>query len=76
MRESFQNGKMDTRADVAEATIYRAHSGATVFDAGTIDWVQGLDSYVWTVRGTTGGQRRPDPAVQAITANVLSRTGR
>jgi hypothetical protein len=75
MRESFQNGKMYDRPDVAEATVYTAASGATVFDASTIDWTQGLDGYVWTVTGAHADQRTPDPAVQTITANVLAHVG-
>ena len=50
----------------ADATYYVAHSGAGVFDAGTIDWVCALgDSCGARVHGPTA------PVVRAITDNLL-----
>jgi hypothetical protein len=53
----------DGRPDVANSSIYRAPSGAWVFDAGTISWSMGLDNLP--------GNTRADPRIQRITANLL-----
>ena len=46
-----------------ESTIYRAPSGAWVFDAGAIDWP-------WALYNDE--QRVADPRLQRMTANVLN----
>jgi hypothetical protein len=48
--------------DRSEATIYRAASGALVFDAGTFGWPAAVDPI-----------DRPDPRIQQVTANILDR---
>jgi DNA-binding beta-propeller fold protein YncE len=48
------------RPRVAETLSWHAASGALVFAAGTIDWVDGL-----------GSERMYDPRVERMTANVL-----
>ena len=63
-------------SDTVFTTIYTAPSGARVFDAGTIDWAWGVDTYA---------PQSPDPyanrpqvptagikAVQQITENILN----
>lgn len=47
---------------IAEATLYTARSGATVFDAGTLRYTRAL-----------GESRYVQPAAQAMTTNVLAR---
>jgi len=58
---------------VANATIYTAPSGATVFSAGTMQWSWGLDG--WNNPGWRGEPTPVDPRAQRITANVLDRLG-
>jgi hypothetical protein len=58
---------------VANATIYTAPSGATVFAAGTMQWSWGLDD--WNNPGWRGERTPVDPRAQRITANVLDRLG-
>ncbi len=55
--------------DVANATVYTAPSGATVFSAGTIQWADSLDNFAY------GGVQALDSRAQGITANVLARLG-
>lgn len=55
--------------DVANTTVYTASSGAVVFDAGTINWVNSLDNF------TYGNIPGLDSRMQGITANVLARMG-
>jgi hypothetical protein len=57
-------------ADVANATVYTAPSGASVFAAGTIRWANGLDTFG---AGTAAGVA--ESVVQGATANVLARWG-
>jgi len=57
----------------ANSSIYEAPSGAWVFDAGTIDWSWGLDSYVPPPGIDTRGVPAPSAALQQITANLLTR---
>src|SRR5215472_14086122 len=48
-------------------TLYRASSGALVFDAGTVQWSWGLES------GHDGDSNNPpDPAMQQATVNLLA----
>ncbi len=58
---------------VANATIYTAPTGATVFAAGTMQWSWGLDGWGdFTYRGV----RTPvDERVKRITRNILDRLG-
>jgi hypothetical protein len=51
-------------------TMYKASSGALVFDAGTVQWPWGLDS-------NHGGdsQNPPDPVMQQVTVNILADMG-
>jgi hypothetical protein len=51
-----------------ETTIYKAPSGATVFDAGTINWWRGLGYNVH-------GAGEPDSRIQQATMNILSDMG-
>ena len=51
-------------------TLYRAASGALVFDAGTIQWAWGLES---DHDGDT--QNPPDPVMQQATVNLLADMG-
>ena len=50
-------------------TLYRAKSGALVFDAGTVQWAWGLDS------DHDGGSNDPDPAMQQATVNLFADMG-
>jgi methionine-rich copper-binding protein CopC len=51
-------------------TLYRAASGALVFDAGTVQWAWGLNS------GHDGdSQNPPDPAMQQATVNLFADMG-
>jgi hypothetical protein len=51
----------------ANATLYTAPSGARVFNAGTIQWALGLDSY----SPIATSPNLMNPAAQQITANIL-----
>ena len=51
-------------------TLYRAASGALVFDAGTIQWAWGLES-----DHDGDSQNPPDPAMQQATINLLADMG-
>jgi hypothetical protein len=51
-------------------TMYRAASGALVFDAGTVQWAWGLDS-----DHDGDSQNPPDPAMQQATVNLLADMG-
>jgi len=57
----------------ANATIYEAPSGAWVFNAGTIDWSWGLDSYVPPTGINTRGVAAPSAQLQQITTNILTK---
>lgn len=57
----------------ANATVYEAPSGAWVFNASTIDWSWGLDSYVPPAGINTRGAPAPSPVLQQITANILNK---
>ncbi len=50
--------------DTANSGIYTAPSGARVFNAGTIQWSYGLDSY--------GGTTFVNAGIQRMTANLLA----
>lgn len=54
------------QSGVAHATVYTAPSGAIVFAAGSMQWNWGLDDGGWHVN-------RMNPAVQAMTRNLLTR---
>ncbi|HKD74569.1 MAG TPA: hypothetical protein VKB76_03705, partial [Ktedonobacterales bacterium] len=55
----------------AATTIYRAPSGALVFDAGSIWWSLGLDSI--SVPGIeVGNHLRGNASVQALTKNIFA----
>ncbi len=51
-------------------TLYRASSGALVFDAGTIQWSWGLES-----DHDGDSQNPPDPAMQQATVNLFAMMG-
>lgn len=54
--------------DVSNATLYMASSGAQVFDAGSIHWPWGLDSF-----DINGGHKNVvSQAAQRITENILT----
>lgn len=53
--------------DIANATIYTAPGGAQVFNAATIEWSWGLDSYESANPGLV------NKAAQRITANILQK---
>ena len=58
---------------VANATIYTAPSGATVFAAGTMLWSWALDGWGGFL---FGGRTTPvDERVKRITRNILDRLG-
>ncbi len=63
----------DPTVDAANATIYTAPSGATVFAAGTIQWSWGLDD--WGSPEYQGYHTPPDPRVGIMTENVLNKLG-
>jgi hypothetical protein len=56
--------------DAAETTLYRAPSGALVFDTGTLGWELGLQP---VPSASPDAPRSPDPRIVAITRNVLVR---
>ena len=58
-----ENGQPDT----ADSSVYAAPGGGRVFDAATIQWSYGLDSY--------GGTTFVNPGIQRATANVLAAFG-
>lgn len=58
---------------VANATIYTAPSGATVFAAGTMQWSWGLDD--WGDFKFRGVRTPVDERVKRITRNILDRLG-
>jgi len=60
-------------ANYSNASIYEAPSGAWVFDAATLGWSWGLDSYVPPAGIVTWGVAAPSAAVKQITANVLNK---
>ena len=51
-------------------TLYRAASGALVFDAGTVQWAWGLES-----DHDGDAQNPPDPAMQQATVNLFADMG-
>jgi hypothetical protein len=65
-------GRAGKQTGTANATIYTASSGAWVFNAGTMEWSWGLDSFVDP--NTWGSTELPHPlaAVPRITANLLA----
>ena len=50
-------------------TLYRASSGALVFDTGTVQWSWGLNS------NHDGDQLRPTTAMQQATVNLFADMG-
>jgi Domain of unknown function (DUF4082)/Bacterial Ig-like domain/Bacterial Ig domain len=67
---------IDIRSDVAPGeacnsmTLYKASSGALVFDAGTVQWAWGLSS-----DHDGDSQNPPDPVMQQATVNLLAMMG-
>ena len=57
----------------ANATVYEAPSGAWVFNAATIDWSWGLDSYAPPAGIDTRAEPVPSTQLQQITTNILTR---
>jgi hypothetical protein len=57
----------------AKATVYRAHSGAWVFDAASIEWSWGLDDVRQNFWLYPAYPSAPSPAAEAITRNILAR---
>ncbi|HYM16270.1 MAG TPA: N,N-dimethylformamidase beta subunit family domain-containing protein [Dehalococcoidia bacterium] len=55
-------------ADIAISSLYRAPSGAFVFNAGTVAWAWGLDDYGHEAEG-----RFADDRLRRMTANILDR---
>ena len=53
----------------AASTIYTAPSGAVVFNAGSMQWIWGLDDY----HAALSDHPRLSPAVQHMTQNILER---
>jgi cellulose synthase/poly-beta-1,6-N-acetylglucosamine synthase-like glycosyltransferase len=53
----------------AASTIYTAPSGAVVFNAGSMQWIWGLDNY----HAALSDHPRVSPAVQHMTQNILER---
>ena len=51
-------------------TLYKAASGALVFDAGTVQWAWGLDSH-----HDGDSQNPPDPVMQQVTVNLFADMG-
>jgi hypothetical protein len=64
---------VDPTVNLANATVYTAPSGATVFAAGTIQWSWGLDD--WGTPDYEGFRTPTDPRVGIMTANVLAKLG-
>jgi hypothetical protein len=64
------NEQLGTGQATNSLTLYRAASGALVFDAGTVQWAWGLES------DHDGDARNaPSPAMQQATVNVLADMG-
>ena len=55
-------------SDTAASAIYKAESGAVVFNAGTFAWSWGLDDYGHDDLGAYA-----DPRLQKLTANIIER---
>ena len=53
----------------AASTIYTAPSGAVVFNAGSMQWIWGLDDF----NAALSDHPRVSPAVQRMTQNILER---
>ena len=66
----------DIRSDVESGeacnsmTLYKAASGALVFDAGTVQWAWGLNS-----NHDGDSNNPPDPVMQQVTVNLLADMG-
>ena len=66
---------LDSREDIGPGhacnslTLYKAASGALVFDAGTVQWAWGLDS------NHDGNVTSTDPVMQQATVNLLADMG-
>lgn len=60
---------VDGHRDVANTTVYQAPSGAVVFNAGTIWWSWGMDSF----NAADHHAEVVSPAIQRISKNVLDR---
>lgn len=56
-------------ARYAASTIYTAPSGAMVFNAGSMQWIWGLDDY----HAAPDGHPRVNQAIQHMTVNILDR---
>lgn len=56
--------------NLAQTTLYTAHSGALVFSAGTLGWELGLEP---VPSASPSAPRAPDPRVVAMTRNLLAR---
>jgi len=54
--------------NLAETTLYRARSGAIVFDSGTLGWELGLEP---VPSASPDAPRAPDPRVVRMTRNLL-----
>ena len=65
VREEFVSGPACN-----SLTLYRASSGALVFDAGTVQWAWGLES-----DHDGDSQNPPDPAMQQATVNLFAMMG-
>ena len=67
---------LDIRSDVGPGeacnslTLYKAASGALVFDAGTVQWAWGLNSH-----HDGDSTNPPDPVMQQATVNILADMG-
>jgi Domain of unknown function (DUF4082)/Bacterial Ig domain/Bacterial Ig-like domain len=72
VQELLLNIRSDTGPGNAcnSLTLYRATSGALVFDAGDVQWAWGLDS-----NHDGDSQNPPDPAMQQATINLLADMG-
>ena len=56
----------------AASTLYYAPSGALVFNAGSMQWIWGLDDF----RADPYGQPRIHPGLQEMTRRLLDRMSR
>jgi len=56
----------------ASSTLYQASSGALMFNAGSMQWIWGLDDF----RANPFKQPRVNPALQQMTRQLLDRLGR
>jgi methionine-rich copper-binding protein CopC len=80
MSQTCQNNVLQVLATVTEElvsgracnslTLYRASSGALVFDAGTIQWAWGLES-----NHDGDAQNPPDPVMKQATVNLFADMG-